>query len=118
MSAKPWTNEDLAGIRERQAHASTLLGWCPGSTAKWLVTLDAERAKSAELLETLRALVESLPRCDLHGDPATRAFKRGGRRYCDACNVGLWRAAPPYPRAIPLRAAVALLERLDAGGMT
>ena len=45
MSAKPWTNEDLAGIRERQAHASTLLGWCPGSTAKWLVTLDAERCQ-------------------------------------------------------------------------
>ena len=59
MSAKPWTNEDLAGIRERQAHASTLLGWCPGSTAKWLVTLDAERAKSAELLKALRAVIET-----------------------------------------------------------
>ena len=63
----------------------------------------------------LRALVESLPTCDVHGDPATRAFERGGRRYCDACGVGLVQCdAPDYPRAVPLRAAVAFLSAHDS----
>jgi hypothetical protein len=77
--------------------------------------LHAERARSAELCEALRALVESLPKCDVHIDrPATRAHERGGARYCDECgtrNPDMQNAVPEYPRAVSLRAAVALLER-------
>ena len=90
-------------------------------------TLDAERARhAAELAEThgaLRALVDALPRCTQQEDPtdlrttckrpAMRALMRGGARYCDEHGTSPdEREVPEYPRARPLRGAVALLERV------
>jgi hypothetical protein len=67
-------------------------------------TLGAEGA-----IQALRDLVDALPRCDQHPDrPDTRAVVRGSTRYCDACGTGV----PEYPRASPLRRAVALLRVL------
>jgi hypothetical protein len=53
------------------------------------------------------ALVDSLPKCDQGHGPATKAYQRGGRRFCDKCwlHPGDREFPPPdYPRAAPLRA--------------
>jgi hypothetical protein len=60
----------------------------------------------AELRRTLRALVDALPRCDNCPAPATRARRRGEGRWCDGHAP---EGCPEYPRAAPLRAALALL---------
>ena len=77
--------------------------------------------------QLLGALVGTLPKCDECSAPATRAFRRGEGRWCDAhagqaerCTSGgvsdpngayLRLARPPeYPRAEPLRAAIAALK--------
>ena len=66
------------------------------------VALDEEIARTD-------ALVAALPKCDYHKDrPATKAWKRGDRRYCDECNPNsIGQVAPDYPRAAPLRAILA-----------
>lgn len=72
------------------------------------LAVEQARQASAGYREALRALVASLPRCDACAAPATRAFGRGGARWCDAHGP----ASPyltDYPRAAPLRAAVKLL---------
>jgi hypothetical protein len=56
----------------------------------------------------LRELVDALPRCDHCHAPATRAHGRGGARYCDEHAPA---GCPPYPRAEPLRRALAALGR-------
>jgi hypothetical protein len=64
------------------------------------IQLSNERARTD-------ALVEALPKCTMPGcnRVATRAYERGGERFCDECG-GLphTREAPDYPRAAPLRA--------------
>lgn len=67
----------------------------------------------AQALSTLKALVDSLPKCSHCEKTALRAYARGGDRYCDE-HGAIWYAAPAapeYPRAIPLRAAIQLLAR-------
>ena len=63
---------------------------------------------SVELLA--RELIDSLPTCTValeHGtcpNVATRAFGRGGHRYCDSHGDGAYGVVvPEYPRAVPLR---------------
>jgi hypothetical protein len=75
---------------------------------------DERHAKLVEVADKLRAertrtdaLVASLPKCDEDGcaSPATKAFKRGGRRFCDEHAASFsGGVAPDYPRAEPLRA--------------
>ncbi|MCU0686578.1 MAG: hypothetical protein MUF34_30750 [Polyangiaceae bacterium] len=62
--------------------------------------------------DALRELVAGLPECDRCNGPATRAHVRGGERYCDEHGTGdpAVPDVPEYPRAVPLRRAVALLE--------
>lgn len=77
-------------------------------------------AEVQQLRKALRDLVESLPKCTLNfGDvtgcenPATRAWLRGGDRYCDVHGTDSTNPAkhvPEYPRAAPLRTAIALLK--------
>ena len=67
------------------------------------------------LRDAAQALIDALPKCDRCGDTATRAFERGGGRYCDTHAVVIFgddntATAPEYPRAAPLRALIALLE--------
>lgn len=69
--------------------------------------------------DLVEALIESLPKCDVcKAVPATRAYARGGTRFCDACAKKAARprdpvpVAPEYPRAKPLR------ELLDYMGST
>jgi hypothetical protein len=64
----------------------------------------------AEAMSTLRALVDKLPKCAC-GAAATRAAQRGGARYCDAHGAGV----REYPRAAPLRIALALLRLFENG---
>ena len=52
MSAKPWTESDLTSLEADARRGDT-------NSRRWLVTLDAERAKSAELLKALRAVIET-----------------------------------------------------------
>lgn len=78
----------------------------------------AERERY-EALAVLGRLVASLPACDECKVPSTRAFGRGGKRYCDECgapNGSLGKGkleVPPYPRAPALREAIKLLRGLD-----
>jgi hypothetical protein len=79
---------------------------------EWLV------AERDELLAVLGRLIDSLPACDVCGAPATRAHGRGGKRWCDRCAEKEFDASenetpPPYPRAPPLREAIALRSRLS-----
>jgi hypothetical protein len=70
----------------------------------------------ASLESALRALVESLPKCDACDAPATKAFQRGGDRWCDEHGKGSGpyplpeRPVTDYPRAEPLRVAARLLK--------
>ena len=71
-------------------------------------------SKLDEAMRVLEELVDSLPKCDACKSPATRAYRRGEGRWCDARCVYLRKAgepavAPEYPRAVPLRTARALL---------
>lgn len=73
------------------------------------------RARCLAAEAKARALVDALPKCDECGEPATRAWGRGGARYCDVHGKDIHgRAAcvdvPEYPRAAPLRALVAILR--------
>lgn len=65
-----------------------------------------------ELRAALSDLIESLPKCEKHGRPATRALMRGSDRYCDECGAEDEHhpEVPEYPRAAPLRRAIALLK--------
>jgi hypothetical protein len=65
--------------------------------------LAAAKAETAKLRELATALIDALPKCDECSKPATRAFRRGEGRWCDACGF----VAPEYPRAAPLRALMA-----------
>lgn len=91
---------------------------------------EGTRARAADLEAVLRQLVEAMPPCtavvDVHtgarcGKPATRAYGRGGARYCDdhGCHtgglIGQVHEPPDYPRAAPLRLALALLAADQAG---
>jgi hypothetical protein len=109
----------------------TVARYLDGSTSLWADTigsgwkehyvrsdLHAAAIARAEALEkALRSLVDTLPRCDQHPDrPATRAWVRGAGRYCDEC--GLKHEPNPvheYPRAQPLRNAIALLDPARTG---
>jgi hypothetical protein len=73
--------------------------------ALWADRFDALRT-------ALSDLVDALPKCDKHGNPATRAWRRGDVRYCDECGVFVPPRAPvpEYPHAAPLRRAIALLR--------
>lgn len=69
-----------------------------------VISLAAERDAAWKLIEDL---VASLPKCDRHTDrPATRAWNRGGERYCEECGTAReWETGvPEYPRAAPIRA--------------
>lgn len=69
-----------------------------------------------ELSTVLRRLVDVMPKCDVCNAPATRAFRSGDRRWCDACAEAAFDPAegedrpPSCPRAAPLREAIALLN--------
>ncbi len=83
-----------------------------GVTVVATADLAAMESRAAELESALRALVEAMPRCtaviDNHigarcGKPATRAWGRGGDRYCDNHGSyvgGLARGSPPRHRTI------------------
>jgi hypothetical protein len=77
-----------------------------------------------------RALLEALPKCDVCGKPATRAWERGKGRWCDehapsapahtetSLRLGVpdrsvLMKATEYPRAAPLRALVALFGEVN-----
>lgn len=85
----------------------------------WRISAEASLAS---LREAARALVESLPKCDKCSKPATRALRRGEDRRCDdhpalrfeEPDGHYYRDAPEYPRAVPLRALVALLSGAEA----
>jgi len=63
----------------------------------------AAEARVASLEAALRELVESLPKCDVHPDrPATKAFDRGGKRYCDDCGADVRKTLKPGEVAYPL----------------
>ena len=69
------------------------------------------RALAAErdaAVAVLRDLVDALPKCSYPEctEPATRAWERGGLRWCDDHGAHV----PEYPRAEPLRRALELLE--------
>lgn len=69
-----------------------------------VISLAAERDAAWKLIEDL---VASLPKCDRHTDrPATRAWNRGGERYCEECGTAReWETGvPEYPLAAPIRA--------------
>jgi hypothetical protein len=70
----------------------------------------ADRDARHDRLATLvRAFVATLPKCDECDQPATKAWQRGTRRYCDTCASP---GTPDYPRAAALRELVkALGER-------
>lgn len=85
--------------------------------AEKLVELTHEHGK---LVLFTRALIDALPKCTqsvlwhepdgTYGPclkPATKAYARGGARYCDACAPA---DCPDYPRAAPLRALLAMLK--------
>lgn len=107
---------ELAAEKERRERAETQL-----ATSN-LLRIKAERDAACDRLLAIEreawALVEALPKCDECSTPATRAFERGGKRYCDLHGVlppeqrlhAPWVSeAPEYPRAAPLRALVAAL---------
>jgi hypothetical protein len=73
---------------------------------------DSAEARARGLAATLRALVDSLPRCDFCDRLATRAWKRGDWRYCDAHGKDV---VPEYPRAKALREAQAALAAAEGG---
>lgn len=75
----------------------------------WCETESHRRARAA-LRAALADLVAALPKCDQCARPATRAHGRGSFRFCDVHGEGV----PDYPRAEPLRRAVALLAATDA----
>jgi hypothetical protein len=90
------------------------------NTVAKVVYVRSDLAGHAEA-EALRALVNALPKCEQHGRPATRAWSRGGMRYCDECGTQQHdknerSEVPDYPRAAPLRAALALLAARDKKG--
>ena len=65
-----------------------------------------------EAVRILEALLASLPKCDNgahESRPATRAWGRGGERYCDECGRAQRLPVPDYPRADAVRKAVAFL---------
>jgi hypothetical protein len=70
------------------------------------LTIRDLRAELAAERKLLDALVASLPKCDDCDLPATKAFARGERRFCDA-HGGM---TPDYPRAPALRAIAAAKE--------
>jgi uncharacterized coiled-coil protein SlyX len=115
---------ELLKARARVAELETELD---AKHAKLVEVADKLRATRDEARALVEALVEHLPKCTIAGPwdtrsgdyvlgpgtfdchaPATKAFRRGAERYCDA-------HAPPncpdYPRAPALRAAVAWLGR-------
>jgi hypothetical protein len=70
---------------------------CAQMIATLRVELDEER-------QLRRALVVTLPRCDVHPlRAATRSRGRGGARLCDECRADEAGIVPEYPRAEPLR---------------
>lgn len=80
--------------------------------ARYNLRLLAEQKRAAqhmdEGLAILGALVESLPKCDICRNPATRSPERGRERRCDvhptvSRSPGEQFTAPDYPRAKPLR---------------
>jgi hypothetical protein len=72
---------------------------------------DAAEARARGLAATLRALVDSLPKCADCDRPATRAWHRGADRYCDEHGTPV----PEYPRAEALRKAQAALAAAEGG---
>jgi hypothetical protein len=79
-----------------------------------LANADVEE-RCAEWRTALSDLVATLPECDYHEvgmpkcrQPATRAWNRGVERFCDEHGGPLH--VPEYPRAAPLRRAIALLK--------
>ena len=99
---------------ERYEVDRRILGWCLalGGVAQGLWNdhqreLRIRDEQIRALREALSSLVTALPRCDECSCPATRARGRVGERYCDEHGPG----ATEYPRAAPLRKAIALLEK-------
>lgn len=86
------TRRELAGIMSQMGDRSRVI--------------DAERLAHAETWRLVNALIEALPTCDGEHEnrPATRAWGRGGPRFCDDCGGD---RVPEYPRAAPLRALLA-----------
>lgn len=103
------------------------------SSTNWYESAEKLEAQLLGLADDANALVESLPKCTEKAwndeeqkefpcpNVATRAYKRGGSRYCDDCAdreltqasamVDDWKPVPEYPRAVPVRK---LTEKLSA----
>jgi hypothetical protein len=85
-------------------------GFVPNCPATWEEQIKPFRT-------ALSDLVAALPKCgimvDGHqcGNQATRSWERGRTRYCDEHGP----LVPEYPRAAPLRRAIALLNGPAAG---
>jgi hypothetical protein len=108
------------------ADAREEAGWAAAAAGEGYQRVRELEAKLAHMKRVLGALVGTLPKCDECTAPATRAFKRGGGRWCDEHGKDMYliypgtphestfpskgAVVPEYPRAEPLRAAVALLK--------
>ena len=68
-----------------------------------------------DLVTLLSELCATLPKCDSCTDPATKAFRRGEGRWCDAHAP---QGCPDYPRAAALRKAAAALRGEPIPGIT
>ena len=104
------------------SHAGTAPPAPPDPRDEQIRALKEEAATATSLywqVHDLRAalsdLVAASPECDHHEvgmpkcrQPATRAWQRGMERFCDEHGAALH--VPEYPRAVPLRRAVALLR--------
>lgn len=67
----------------------------------------------AELIDTIRVHLNSLPMCDECEFPATRAWGRGRGRWCDKHGTAPLHGsgdAPEYPRAATVRKLQQIVE--------
>jgi hypothetical protein len=105
--------EELRAVLGDLEAALAEAGEKPGTAGIVTRTIRRVIAERNEARDILGRLVETLPRCSYCENPATRAFRRGGERYCDEHrhNPATGNAAPDYPRAATLREALALLAK-------
>lgn len=99
---------------ERAAFSLALAGDYGDAVRGWRAAADQRNA----LHTALAHLVVALPTCAHCNKPATWAWARGQDRYCDEHGVGPESKFGPghvleYPRAAPLRAAMALLAEAE-----
>lgn len=130
----PDVTQAIVLMKERQAHAETRreleaislsLASSKAAHCDEVRRSESSVAREAETWRMVDALIAALPKCTrlVGADdtlvecdrPATRAFERGGARYCDECaaaKAATFGSVPPdYPRAAPLRALASHLRR-------